>query len=368
MKRLILSLLLASLFIVMKGEFIYFDREAGFHPFSTGSEWRLRCDSIPASVMLLPIDTPMHNEIAMMTYVENRRGDANACGTYVDATGKRRKSDRPGMQFIIVNEARDTLRIGVRSTPVENPEMLARESFTISWHLNSRDTKESDSCVSDAADKSTFHNGSPAAISLQLNPQGHFGTLRVTEGVSGRNTLWESTEDNASIYKFLTGSPVREIGLAAMPGGEIDVRRLAVAFEAETEEPLLHDPEEIDAILQATSDPYAGYWRLMDFSTDDSMLLAGGEYVCAMIPSGAGGYKLLYLSGAQRNASRWIPGMLKATLRPAGVPGAFRAIWIDAEGRSLDNDCAVQMESSRLLTVQFPHLISTLRMNKIKKP
>ncbi len=60
--------------------------------------------------------------------------------------------------------------------------------------------------------------------------------------------------------------------------------------------------------------------------------------------------------------------MLKATLRPAGVPGAFRATWLDAEGRSLDNDCAVQMESTRLLTVQFPHLISTLRMHKIKKP
>lgn len=368
MRRLILSLLLASLFMYMKGEFIYFDRETGFGPFAPGSEWRLRHDSIPASVSLLNIDAPAHNELTMMTYVKNRRGGVNASGTYVDAAGKRRKSERPGMRFIMVNEVGDTLRIEVRSTPVENPEMLARESFTISWRLNAGGVEESHAFVTEIADNSPFHNGSPAALSLQLNSLGCSGTLRITEGIAGRNTLWNSTDDISSLYQFLTGPSVTAIGLEAMPGGEIDVVRLAIAFDAEREDPLLIDPEEIETILKTTSDPYAGYWRLTDFSTDDSMLLPGGEYVCAMIPSGGGRYKLLYLSGAQRNAARWLPGMLKATLRPAGVPGAFRATWLDAEGRSLDNDCAVQMESTRLLTVQFPHLISTLRMHKIKKP
>lgn len=360
---------LVSLLATARGEFHYFDAETGFGPFASGREWQLRCDTLPASPRLLPLSHPAPSEVTIMAQVANLRGAPGATGTYIDATGAMFKTARPGILFLFIGESGDTLSVGISSVPLGAHDELVAERFRVTCALLSADgLEERAEYETDACGNSPFHNGSSAVLSPELNPGGERGRIRISEGAEGCRVVWESDLLPPLMRRFLEEESVTAAGLAAMPGAVLDVRRLAIAYEVAEEGPAPYERADVAALLSASSDRYAGYWQLLDFSTDDSMLRSGGEYVCALLPAGEGRYHLVYLSGAIRNASAWTPGRVKAELRPAAVPGAYKAVWYDAEGVSIDEDCAVQMESSRLLTVQFPHLGSTLRMNKIRPP
>lgn len=148
-------------------------------------------------------------------------------------------------------------------------------------------------------------------------------------------------------------------------------RLLAVAAETpDTDEDYftLHTAESIRARLASSSDPLEGYWQLLDYTVNDSMLQPGGHYVLAMVSTIGGAYKLLYLSGAEKNPGGWKPGDVKGILTPSPSAGTFSLKWIDAAHTPLPGEGTLQKETGRLLQVSFPWLQSSLRLIKIPSP
>lgn len=116
-----------------------------------------------------------------------------------------------------------------------------------------------------------------------------------------------------------------------------------------------------DEYFQLTHDPLEGYWQILDRSLEETLLKMGGNYRLALVRNGEG-YELIYLSGAQINASGWEPGMIKAHLLPSGIPGAWDAIWYDAMHNPLQKDIKAQFDADGILKIRFPYQDSEIRL------
>lgn len=306
-----------------------------------------------------PVPTIFHidteaTEATIAALVTNHRASPSATGRYTDPSGHRHTVLRPGLQFVAINTRGDTLRFNISSTPLHS-ELASAESFTISATLGATEILTP---IRVEAPESPFHSGQPATLVLTLSPT----EATLTEEDDHTAVIWQSTD---SLIPF----PVTGIGFAPMPGAHLTLHRAA----ATTPRPLpsdfapLDDTSHLASRFATTADPLEGFWALLDYSTDDTRLLKGGDYTFALLTY-PGGYRLIYIDGATRNSSRWRPGAVKALLKARRMPGAYSAVWLDAEGISLDPDCAVQVDSPRLLTVQFPHTPATLRLHKIAAP
>lgn len=106
-----------------------------------------------------------------------------------------------------------------------------------------------------------------------------------------------------------------------------------------------------------------GLWQYLDRNTDPAYMRPGGTYTLAIIPSGPN-FNIIYIDGAEINASRWHKGMLKGTLRPTPFQGHYNLTWYDAELHPHTAECSATLESPLLLRLDFPLLKSSLRLTR----
>ncbi len=368
----LLTCLLAAL--PLRAEHLYFDATSGFGTLGSGEYIILKADRAPAPARFLTIPRSQDNELTVITQIINRKGGPSDTGTFRDPSGKRQIASRPGLTLLLVNEAADTMRIHVSSRPLPPNDLATREAFMASAELQGYPLPpetEQPLLTPDrhpAGHDSPFHSGKPACITLRVNPEDRRSRLQLFEGDETPQLIWESGMTQ-ELSDFLS-SQIREVGFGAMPGGELRLLRACIStFDAIDDELLTaHDADSVKTRLTTSRDPMEGYWELLDYTTDDTLLRSGGRYICALIADSRGGYKLIYLSGAERNDARWTFGRIKARMSPTRLPSAFRATWYDADGQSIDPDCEIRIDTPRILSVQFPHLGSTLRMHKIPPP
>ncbi|MDE5957453.1 MAG: hypothetical protein K2G78_03995, partial [Muribaculaceae bacterium] len=124
--------------------------------------------------------------------------------------------------------------------------------------------------------------------------------------------------------------------------------------------------EEVMQRIRLTSDPMEGIWRVIDWSLNTSLAMKGGDYRLATVRRPDGCYEIIYLGGAATLADGWEEGGLKGELHPTGVSGTYTLFWRDAEGEALAGDLTAQYNAAnKTLTLNFPHLESTIRLIQI---
>ncbi len=111
--------------------------------------------------------------------------------------------------------------------------------------------------------------------------------------------------------------------------------------------------------------PLEGYWQYFDQDTNDRYCRLGGRYRIAIIDDGAGGYNILYVSGAKIYPDKWISGMRKGHMQPTVFNNNYDLEWIDAEMKPILSESYAVMEQNSLLTFNFPLLKSVIRMYRV---
>lgn len=357
-KARILSLLLAacSAGCQLHAAHIYLDSRNGFGTLTDTQVLSLESPSALTPAKLLTIQPS--TDVALGALVRNKRASIDAIGSYTDRYGNRHAAARPGIEFVLANSTGDTLRASIRSMPVHGHDTGRGERFGLSVSIG--DTVIMSAETEEGAD-SPFHIGHDAGLQLRISLNG----LAVLEGTDKLSALL-TCDTPPSLHDFIMAG-ITGAGVAAMPGGKIEISRLSISTDGDPGEEILTtlDLQALNARFSTSADRLEGYWTVLDYTADDTMLRPGGRYTVAMVSNGRGSYRLIYVNGAEVNASAWKPGRIKAMLHPASLPGAYRAVWYDAEGRELDPECAVQIDTPRVMTVQFPRLLSTLRLHKV---
>lgn len=259
-------------------------------------------------------------------------------------------------------ESRDTLRIGLAFDP-DGSLREEREGASLRVTLQCGDWREEKICGENLEFLRRFEGGGESVVGIHLNPSSSETMLALTGGENATEILAQTGRVEA-LASFLSARTLemRVSGRA---------RLLAVAAETpDTDEDYFtqHTAETIRSRLDSSSDPLEGYWQLLDYTVNDSMLQPGGHYVLAMISTPGGAYKLLYISGADKNPGGWKPGDVKGILTPSPSAGTFSLKWIDAAHTPLPGEGTLQKETARLLQVSFPWLQSSLRLIKIPAP
>lgn len=165
-------------------------------------------------------------------------------------------------------------------------------------------------------------------------------------------------------------APVDSLGFMAYKGACVNFTDISLEWMEENNE-IAHsefgNPDILSSYLTRSSDLYEEIWEILDRTLDEDYLRSGGAYRLALIKSG-GDYEIVYLSGAEKNADRWKPGMSKGSLKATSFPGIFNVSWIDADGEPLDKDVKGQFEREDLLIINFPYQLSTLRLKRVHLP
>lgn len=125
--------------------------------------------------------------------------------------------------------------------------------------------------------------------------------------------------------------------------------------------------EEIDSYLsQSPTDPVEGYWEYLDRENDPDYAIPGGRYTLAIVASGdiPGAYDILYVSGAQKMAGLWSPGMLKGRLLPTQFIDHYDLRWTDASFTPVTRDIHASITQKAILTLNFPLYKTVLRFSR----
>ncbi|MCM1368905.1 MAG: LysE family translocator [Candidatus Amulumruptor caecigallinarius] len=158
------------------------------------------------------------------------------------------------------------------------------------------------------------------------------------------------------------------IGIAVFPGGRIAFDAISLSAEGL---PAAHElshyanPDVLESYMMRSIDPVEGVWEVYDYSLDDDALLPGGRYRMALIGN-TGGYDMIYLSGAEKNAMRWVSGMKKGVLKSTPHKNVYDIEWLDPAFHALPGHNVAQYESPGLINISFPFHSSTMRMKKIR--
>lgn len=96
-------------------------------------------------------------------------------------------------------------------------------------------------------------------------------------------------------------------------------------------------------------------YRYLDYETDSRMALRGGDYCLGLLLDGKGGFDIIYLSGAERNAADWEAGMVKGKLVPTVFSNHYDLKWTDADFRTdIEGAWGEFAQEGYLLVLHFP--------------
>ncbi len=109
-----------------------------------------------------------------------------------------------------------------------------------------------------------------------------------------------------------------------------------------------------------------GMWRYLDREMNPAVARLGGKYQVMLVSNTAGGYDIIYCSGAETHANEWRCGMLKGILTPSPFAGQYDLKWYDAQFRCHSDEAyATFSEGNRVLTLSLPLLHVTMRFARL---
>lgn len=156
---------------------------------------------------------------------------------------------------------------------------------------------------------------------------------------------------------------VNNATLSAIHG--IVLRRHSALYLPVPNIPMLYPGEEaVYDALEVTADPRCHVWEFFDEEVETKTALKGGRYRLALLPSGKGGYDLIYISGAEVDSFRWCSGALKGYLEPTPFADNFTLHWIDSSGKEIDDRTPYASFEGMIMNLVFPLQKARLRFVK----
>ncbi len=162
--------------------------------------------------------------------------------------------------------------------------------------------------------------------------------------------------------------PQSHAGCVVGPGAKVEIERTVLSYKTNDQMQVTTpwSRDELDAHFAQSRNPYEGYWEYLDRDMNDDVLRLGGRYTVALVETDRG-YDIIYVNGGQVRKSQWETGMLKGRLEKTIFTDNFKAMWIDATFRPIDQDVQAAFESGVILNVKFPVYKSQVRFSKVLK-
>lgn len=108
-----------------------------------------------------------------------------------------------------------------------------------------------------------------------------------------------------------------------------------------------------------------GIWMFLDRDINPKWARLGGRYALGIREAeNNGAWDIIYLDGAETNADRWQPGMLKGTLKKTPFVRHYNLEWVDSTFERMDeaDECSATLsDDGNILTLNFPLDHSILR-------
>ncbi len=216
---------------------------------------------------------------------------------------------------------------------------------------------------------------------------------------SGANTL--SIEVNHSVAKMWIGRDYQYyLGEFHVPNGATSVaisgnKKLKIgylAYRSEVDKAHLLQTEwnwESLTAHMANAVGCEGLWEFLDRDTNTKIALPGGFYKLAVVkhtPSPTTDsskatdnetthlldgktpiYDIIYISGAQENATSWQTGMLKGRLYPTIFVNHFALEWFDAHMERITDEISADITDNAILQLNFPIYQAQMRFSRVAK-
>lgn len=195
---------------------------------------------------------------------------------------------------------------------------------------------------------------------LMVNVQNHEAVISVGKKKLQTVSTIPLSDDDMSTVKA---------GLYVSAGAKIAVERTVLSADGMPLQRIATTwtREALDQHFATSDDPIEGYWQYQDRDMEDTWLRLGGRYTVAIVASN-GGYDIIYLDGAQVNATQWQPGLLKGHISKTIFDGHYDLRWIDATFCPISLDAYAALDNGVLMTLSFPVYKSQLRLSKVLHP
>ena len=156
-----------------------------------------------------------------------------------------------------------------------------------------------------------------------------------------------------------------KVGILSGPGSKVAVERFIIKHQQDPTSSLITNWTEqaINRHLSTGTDPNEGIWLYLDRIIDDKQLKLGGRYKLALIATPSG-YDIIYISGAEVNASKWITGMIKGRLTKTSFANHYDLIWYDSNFAPFTTDVNATIDAASIITFHFPIHNTQLRFAK----
>lgn len=121
--------------------------------------------------------------------------------------------------------------------------------------------------------------------------------------------------------------------------------------------PTKWDRQNLFSHLKHSKDSTEGLWYFYGRDTEPKYAHPGGYYTLAIVRNDSAeslDYDILYINGAEVNASHWKPFMLKGGLKRTTFNDAFDLIWYDADFIEMNRDIYVNFLDYETLDISFP--------------
>lgn len=198
---------------------------------------------------------------------------------------------------------------------------------------------------------------------------------KVTRGIDGTGAnIWRVTREGATLTVSGGNRGLSELARLETPPGKLTGYTFFtkkkpwearfVTYSAEAPAPwVAMGAGELRDRIENPSDAVEGEWAVFDMALDERVLRTGGDYRLAVVKEKEG-YRLVYLSGAEKNPGSWSLGMTKGLLLPTAWEGVWNVVWNDADHRSLSHDVKAQLTEPGVIEIQFPYQDSKVRLRK----
>ncbi len=338
-------------FATFSREVVYTDGQSGFSFFGAGSRDNssvLRIDSVVEGIV--------------------SGGDADV--TFTVRIRNAKKHPKGGYSIYLAGNRADTMRVSV--TPCEASDPLRDEERTLL-----RLTIGDEVIASAYLPRSRFDDRD-GFNTLGIGRKGNM--LEVSAGRMESACVIQTADAEGRFRGEVTSAGIEagrdnavEVECARVVSYPSARRRLSTGLSVSEIASSVHNGE---------GEP-CGFWTLLDFDVDDRYMRCGGDYRLAIVrwgdladkaaeftsrygyPSEA--FAILYLEGAGVDRHRWEAGMLKGVMLPTPLKSAWRLVWFDSKGETIDPERYASMstatidESGRILQLAFPERYSSLR-------
>ena len=195
------------------------------------------------------------------------------------------------------------------------------------------------------------------------------GTGNLLSFSTGKEIFWKTGVETVDKEGFVKRGAERQFGIVA--NVPFTLRRITATVTPKSTTPkhFAWTRETIDSYLAKSTDPLEGYWKHLDYSTDDAYARIAGKYTLAIIRQpGSKEYNIIYIDGAATNTDLWSTGCLKGRLLPTQFVNHYNLEWYTADASLISEDINASLDTtSTILTLNFPLLKATLRLARVPR-